>query len=383
MRRKIFIFMLLMINMTILTGCWSYREIDKLSIVAGAAVDKSESGKRIFTFEIIDLHEGGRDTNIESRLLESEGYTIFDAVRNSLKFTAPRPYFGHMEVVIISQEIAKDGVIEILDFLNRDAEPRLTIDLLVSKEKTAKEILKTQSTTTEIRSFEIYEMLDAQKYLSKSPKVEVYQFINELPCEGSSPFLPAIRITETAGIKTMELSGTAVFKEDKLIGFLDEEESKYFLFIKDNIKGGVFALENLPSVNDVNISFEIFQNQTEVKPVYSDGGLSMNIETKTQMTLAEQGTELDFTSERGRLTIKKEMEESLKANIQKVIQRVQKDFAVDIFGFGSIVNAEMPSLWKEIGRDWNDIFVDLDVNVNTIIEIRDSGSLSGPIKVGR
>ncbi len=382
MRRKVFIPMLLMINMTILTGCWSYREIDRLSIVAGAAVDKGEDGKCIFTFEIIDLQEGGRDTNIKSRLLESEGYTIFDAVRNSLKFTAPRPYFGHMEVVIISQEIARDGVIEILDFLNRDAEPRLTVDLLLSKEQTAKEILKAQSTTTDIRSFEIYEMLDVQKHLSKSPKVEVYQFINELPCEGSSPFLPAIRITETAGIKTTELSGTAVFKEDKLIGFLDEEETKYFLFTKDNIKGGLLALENLPSANNVNISFEIFHNKTEIKPVYSNGELSINIETKTQITLAEQGTELNFTNERGRLTLKKEMEEFLKANIQKVIQRVQKDFAVDIFGFGSIVNAEMPALWKEIDRDWNDIFADLDVNVNTNIEIRGSGLLSDPIKVG-
>lgn len=382
MRGRMLFLILLIINTTTFTGCWNYREINQLSIVAGMAVDKSETGKYILTVEIVDLHEGGRDTRIKSKLLEIEGDTLFDAVRNAVKITALRLYFGQMEILIISQEIAREGVFELVDILSRNAEPRLTIDLLVSKEKTANEILNSQSITTEIRSYEINDMLDAQKILSKTSKVEIYQFINALPCEGIYPVLPCVHLTETAGLKTSELSGTAVFKGDKLIGFLDEEETKYFSFITDKIKGGLLILKNSPDENNINISLEIYENKTKVKPVYSDGKVSIRLETKTRVVFAEQGTRENFMNESGRLMLEKDAGELLKTNITKVIQKVQKDFGVDIFGFGSIVNADMPDLWKEIGYDWNTVFKDMEVNVNTTIEIQNSGLLSKPIKVG-
>lgn len=381
MKTRMLFLILLIINATLFSGCWNYREINKLSIVAGMAIDKSETGNFKITIEIIDLHESGRESKIKSKLIETDGDTLFDAVRNAVKITAPRLYFGHMDIVIISQEIAREGIIEILDFLSRDAEPRLSIDLLVSKEKTAKEILSSQSITTEIRSYEIDEMLDMENALSKSSKVEVYQFINALPCEGISPVLPTVHITENAGVKTSELSGMAIFKGDKLLGFLDLEETKYFLFITDKIKGGLLVLKNIPEAIHVNISLEIFKNKTKVKPVYSNGKVSISIETKTQVTLGEQGTRENFTNESGRLMLEKDAEEMLRTNITKVIKKVQKDFDVDVFGFGSTVNTDMPTLWKEIRKDWNTIFKDLDVNVNTTIEIQNSALLSKPIKV--
>jgi spore germination protein KC len=218
--------------------------------------------------------------------------------------------------------------------------------------------------------------------LNKSVKAEVYQFINDLPCEGTSPVLPAIKLGETAGIKTSELSGTAIFKEDKLIGFVDEEETKYLLFIKDKIKGGLLVLKNCPEANNVNITLEISRNKTRVKPVYSNGEIAINLNTKTQVAIGEQGTEKNYMDENGRMVLEKNAGGLLKTNIENVIQKVQKDFGVDIFGFGSIVNAEMPALWKEIDQDWNTVFKDLKVNVNTTIEIQESGLLERSIKVG-
>lgn len=384
MKIKVSCLILLMIIITILTGCWNYREINRLSIVSGVAVDKNESGKYVLTFEVVDLHEGGKDTRIKSKLLESEGDTIFDAVRNSLKYIAPRLYFGHTEIVVISRDITKEGILDILDFLSRDSEPRLTIDLVVSKMKTAREILDGQSITTEIRSFEINDMLTAQKYLSKTAKVQVYQFINELSGDGVSPILPAIIQTETGGLKTSQLSGTGIFKKDILIGFIDEDETRYLNFIKDKIKGGLLVLNKL-SNNSKNmyISLEISENKTKTTPEYSNGKVSINLETETKVVLGEMGTEKNYIDQSGRLTLKKVTEDYLKTNIQNLIKKVQKDFAVDIFGFGSVVNSDMPALWQEIGHNWSDIFVDLEVNVDTKIDIMESGLLSNPIKVGR
>lgn len=381
-KRVFFLIILLVINAAMLTGCWNYSEVDKFSIVAGVAVDKSEEGKYMLTIEIVDLHEGGRDAKIKSKLLETYGDTVFDAVRNAIKITAQKLYWGHAEIVILSREAAREGIVEIIDWLDRDAEPRLTIDILVSKEKTAKEILDSQSITTEIRSFEINKMLDTQRSLSKTFKVEVYEFIKALSDEGVSAVLPCVHLTENVGKKTSELSGTAVFKEDKLVGFLDDDETKYLRFITDKIKGGLLVLKEKPESGHANMTLEIFENKTKVKPAYANGKVSINIEIKTETALDEHGAKENFIDENRSLVLERDAEELLRVNIKNLIRKVQKDFNADIFGFGSTVRADMPPLWKEIGPDWDKIYKDLDVYVNATVEVQNSGLLSKPVKVG-
>lgn len=382
MRTRVLILILLIVNITVLPGCWNYREVNMLSIIAGMAIDKDETGKYHISVEIVDMHEGGRDTKIRSKILETKGETLFDAIRNALKITSPKLYFGHTEIVVISQEVAREGILEILDLLSRDAEPRLSINLLISQEKTAKEILSSQSITTSIRSFELNDMLSEQKSISKYPRIQVYQFINALSSEGISPVLPAVRLTVNEGQKTSKLSGTAVFKGDKLIGFLDDTETEYFLFVTDKVKGGVLVLKDTTGTNNVIAALEIFENKTKVKPIYSNGKVSISITTKTKVALDEQATRVNLIDRKGRTMLETNAKELIKENMEKVIHKVQKDFDTDIFGFGMMINENMPALWKGIKHDWNTIFKDLDFNVNTTVEVRHSGLMSNSIKIG-
>ena len=41
--------------------------------------------------------------------------------------------FGHMHLVVISKEVAEDGLLEFLDFLERHREIRNDFDLIISK----------------------------------------------------------------------------------------------------------------------------------------------------------------------------------------------------------------------------------------------------------
>lgn len=377
------IFMIIMI-LFLLTGCWNYRELDKLAIVSGLAVDKSEKGdKFLLTAEVIDIKQGTTEVKISSIRIESEGETIFDAMRNMIKISGKRLYWSHAKVIILSQDVAKESVIPIIDWISRDQEPRLTLNLLVSKEKTAKELLSQQSVTTEIRSFEMNYMLMGNSVLSKAPKVEVYELMNDLSDDGISASLPAIGITTNEGKRTSELSATAVFKRDKLVGFLDGEDTKYYLFIKNKIKGGLLAVKTAEEGTSDVIILEIFKNKTKIKTIYSDGKLLMKVHVKTEVSIAEEDTSVDYISKKGRTKLKSHAEKSLERDIENVIKKVQSDFGTDIFGFGKVVEAEFPSLWKDIKDDWSDIFKDLEVEVKAEIEIRNSGLTISPIKVGK
>jgi hypothetical protein len=42
----------------------------------------------------------------------------------------------------------------------------------------------------------------------------------------------------------------------------------------------------------------------------------------------------------------------------------------------------MPSLWKSISPDWDDLFKNMDVSVNAEVDIRSSGFMEKPIYMG-
>lgn len=299
-----------------------------------------------------------------------------------INISAKRLYWSHCKVLIISQDVAKDGIIPIIDFVIRDAEPRLTLKTLVSKEKTAKELLKQQSITTEVRAFEMDFMVEANNHLSKSIEVDVVKLVDVLSDQGIYPYLPAIRIILNNGKETANLSGIAVFKGDKFLGFLNEEDTMFFLFAINKIKGGVFILnpdkENLKD----KVTLEIFENKTKVQPVYLDGRLKMKIDVITDVSLSEIDTTRNYVDVKNLNTLEKEAEAYVKNHIEATIKKVQEDYNSDIFGFGRIVMQDMPSLWKSIENEWDKIFQNLEVEVNVDLTIKDIGLTSRPIKVG-
>lgn len=383
-RVKVFLLACLIImNTVLLSGCWNYREIDDLAIVAGLAIDKSPSSEGyLLTFEIVDLRTGGKEAKIESKRVESEGNTMFDAVRNAIRVSAKRLYWSHVNIVVISQEVAKESILPVLDFINRDAEPREQMHVLVSKEKTARELLDQQSITSDIRAFEIDKMIDSKDSLGKAPEAQVHDIINMLSGEGISVTLPAISIIPNVGEKKSELTGTAIFSQDKLIGFLDAESTKYFLFIKNRIKGGLLTVKEKPQGQADNITLEIFENKTKAEPLYENGKVGIEIRVHTKVAIGELDTSQNVIDEKGRQALKANTEKMLQENIQKVVKQVQTEFGVDAFGFGSTVKKEKPELWKSIKADWNSMFKALETKTIAEVDIKGSGLISKPIKIG-
>lgn len=364
-----------------LTGCWNYVEIDRLYMVSGFAVDKGTNGKYLLTVEIVDIELGGKVTKFTSKVFTAEGDTLFDAVRNIINISGKRLYWSHAKVVIISQDIAREGMIQILDWIARDTEPRMEIRILISKESTANEIFSINK-EKKIQSLELDQMLSSQNSVSKAPDIKVYQLINTLSEEKQSEILPAVGLTADGGEKTVTLSGSAILKKDKLVGFLGEEETKYVLFIKDKIKGGILPEMESGENSRHSISLEVFKNKTKIVPEYSNGELAVNIDIKTNVSVDEHGYTGNHINPQNRSMLKVEAQKSLEKNIENVIVKVQDQYSTDIFGFGTAVKIKMPYIWKSIYHDWDSLFADLKVNVTSTIDIRDTGLISKPIKAG-
>jgi spore germination protein KC len=374
---KALLFLIIVLTTIFLTGCWNYTEIDKMALVSGMAIDKSDSGEGYeINVEMIDVEPSDKNPTFKSVRIESKGESIFDSIRNIINISAKTLYWSHATTVIVSKDLAKDGVLPVLDWIARDPQARLSIYLLISDTNNAKEILNLQSLSTEIRSFEIENMIISNSDLSKIPQIQVYELINDISTKGIYPVIPTVGPIINEGKKTMELSGGAILKQDSLAGFINLEDIKYYLFVRNKIKGGLLNINLKNDDSKSKMTLEVFKNKTKITPKISDGKLSMSIKVKTQVSIGESDNRLNIIDKSENLKIKDSAEKYLEDNILDVIEKMQKDFGLDIFGFGNIVKEKMPNLWKSVEDEWDTIFQQLNIEVDADVHIRGSGHLS-------
>lgn len=371
MKKCLALTLLIMICL-ILYGCWNYREIDSLSIVAGVAIERDpESGDFILYIEIVEPSGSTQEQAPESKIVESRGQTMFDAARNAIDTSGKRMFWNHAQIIIVSDEIATEDILEVIDWFYRDAEPRLTLDLLVAQGASAKDIITSNGITDEVLSFEINDKLDNEKSIEKYPKVELYEIVEMLKSNVPYAYAPSITLKSREDGDISEISGTAIFKGDQLQGFLNLEDTKYFLYVINEINGGLLVNKNVQDNSDANISLEIFDSKTTVKPIYSQGKITMVIQIKTEAAIGESGPYVSLDKQ-GLTALKEDMQEFLLQNIVRVIQKVQNEFDTDIFGFGQIIYQDLPDVWEQYKNNWDTGFKELAFDISCEIKIRNT-----------
>jgi len=360
--------LLLIVSMLLLNGCWNYQEIEKFSMVSGFAIDRGTEGHKYhLTFEFLDLS----GDNPGSKLLETEGDTVFDGIRNAISKSQKKLTFSECKVVVISKDLASEGITPLLDFVSRDAEPRLTLVPMISEEKTAGEILQQKPVTDHLICLEIDQML-AQNVasLSKTPRVKLYQANNMLAGEGTSLVLPSIKVAEQQTATTVELAGTAIFKKDKLIGFLDADQSQLLLFIKNQIKGGLLLTS--PDSDGRNITLEIEESGTKITPILTQNPPAIKIEIKTVCALGENQTAKKHIPTERIQEVEKSAKSGLETSVSNLIKTAQKQYKTDIFGFGNLIYQNDPQLWEQDKPKWDEIFTAMDIAVTADIKVNNT-----------
>ncbi|NUU61678.1 Ger(x)C family spore germination protein [Paenibacillus agri] len=378
---RVLFILLSLLPLLSLFGCWNYKEVDDMSIVAGVALDKDEkSGKLLLTVEMVDTKGGLQQTQAGFKILTLAGDTMFDIVRNMISMTGKKLFWSHAKVIILSEEIAREGMVKVIDWYSRDTGTRSDVYIFVSKEKTAREILMMNSTSESIMSFELAQMMLDERNSSTAPVVEIWDFIDKLESSGKSAMAPLIYVHRADGRGNERVSGTAVFSKDKMVGMLSGTESKYMLFAQDKVKGGVLPVD--AGDGHPVYSLEIQSSRTKVRPSWIHDKLQIQVDMETQMNLDEVMTSNGFTHFDAKKAIEERAEEILQENITNLIHKVQKEYHADVFGFGEKIHENMPSTWKKINKDWSNEFSKLAVVVRSQVTINSSAKTTRSIKIG-
>lgn len=361
-----------------LSGCWNYRGLNQLTIVAGAAVDKNrETGNYVMTYETIDLSKPIKDSGVQSKIVMSEGDTLFDMTRDAKRQLTNKLYFGNMQILVVSKEIAQEGgIADIIDFLLRDAEIRETIGILISQQDTAKEVLMQEGAENNVISYEIKKIMeDDHQVTGSTVNGLLFHLFNDLKGQGISPVLPAFQILESSGKGTVQANGIAAFHGDKLAGFLTAREAKYYLLATNHLHGGTLTFPVTEGQEGSIVTLEIKESKAKISHSYRNKKLKITVSTELKGYLDESTGSLNAMDEKKIAQIESDAQKVIKQGVEAVVHKAQAQFGSDIFGFGNRIYKTDLGLWKQLREDWEKLFPQLEIEVTSKVEVVNTAML--------
>lgn len=390
MVRNLLLLFLAVVLLITATGCWNRRELNTLAIAVGLGIDRAGDNYKV-SVQVVNPGEAasrkGESTRSPVVLYRSTGSSIIEAMRKMTKESPRNIYSSHVRVVVIGESLAREGIGEVFDFMSRDHEFRTDFYIVVARDDEASNLLSIMTSLEKIPSVELFDSLEtSEKTWAPTVKVTLDKLISSLTAEGKHAVLTGVKatgdveagkteenITSLVQKSRLKSVGLAVFKGDKLIGWLDDIESKAYNYITDNVKNTI-GYSRCPKGG--RFSVEVIRSETIVKGKLVGGEPAIDVNIRSEGNVGEVACRIDLTKANTIETLETIGEETIKEFIEATIKRVQKQYKVDIFGFGEVFHRAEPKVWKKIRGKWDAQFADLPVNVNVDLKIRRLGTIN-------
>lgn len=396
-----------------LGGCWSRVEIENLAIVTAVGVDIVQvDGREKWRTSFMIIRPGGMSpgpgqggggggggvgSGAGGReaewLVSGLGETFMESMLN-IDTRSPRlVYLGHASPLILGEGVARAGVHDVIDSVIRQPRVRLRPWVLVV-EGEALNVLRASPEVDQLLASEIIGIIENSLPRSgKGHAVSLKDFAHHLVTPGRDAVTSRVELftpqEEQAaggggggspgeqgggGAQAVRLNGSAVFRQNRLVGWMMDRETMGYLFAEGEARGADIPLPLNPG-GDIHFSVTILRSRSEITPRVQDGRLTFLIDIQARGELAEHLETHEFADPETMARLDEILSREIKQRVEESIRRSQREFRADIFGLGEQLHQEEPFVWKQVHANWYDIYPTVEIVVNVDATIVHTGMI--------
>ena len=380
-----------------LAGCWSSHEIEERSLGVGMALDKAnksmtekefdeqeEYPKRNLitsTYQLITPQvassttvQGGSQQKAYVNMAET-GDSIHQMTRELSLRRETSIASQHLKVIIIGEALARTYSLgKLVNEFLRDNEIRPSCLVLISKGR-ASDGLESK-TAGEIPAFRLAGMVEnAYRTTRILPPTSLIKLESNI--ESGTSFLLQNVLSANGEIK---FAGAAIIKgkTNKMIGFLNEEELDGLTWITGKGKGGL--VKSFDKNTGQLIVYEIESMKSHIQPHVKGNNISFDVHIESVGRLSESWMTSGGTFNNQFLqNAQKTSEKKVKHLVRNVLEKMQKEYQVDVAGFGNRLRIRHPRVWMRVKENWDQTFSGVPINYDVKLMIKDYGA-SGSTK---
>ncbi|WP_248928072.1 Ger(x)C family spore germination C-terminal domain-containing protein [Paenibacillus hamazuiensis] len=158
-----------------------------------------------------------------------------------------------------------------------------------------------------------------------------------------------------------------------MAGWLNEEESKVYNYIRGDVRGTV---GHLSCPDGGLLTVEVIRTKADIKGAVKQGKPEATINLELEGNIADVECHVDLTKPETIEELETRSEKEIEEMLRRTITKVQQKFKTDIFGFGEAIHRSSPKEWSRIKEDWSRQFAELPVHVKVKVEIRRVGTVT-------
>jgi spore germination protein KC len=392
--------------MILLTGCFGSVEVDDWAYAYTVGLEKGVSDKMRFTIQIPTLKGGeGKSGGTQS---DGDEYTYISidapsafAGANMINTSLSRKVnFMHAKLFVVSEDLAREGIGEILNAFLRFGQIRRITQLVIVREsardfirdnklivgkslpKIEEEIMNQEENTGFIDNISIGEFMAQTKLLTmqaSAPLAMINDFSNQKD-KGQSPSgfktpgdYYAGELSRTGGDKT-EYIGTAVFDGDKMVGELNGDETRMMLIASGEFQRAFIPIED-PLEKDKPETFDVRQQKVpDISISFNGDKPVINLKVFLEGDLIALRSKINYESTELKPVLEKAFEHYIKTELDKTIDKCKK-LNCDIFAFGREAVRNFSTIQEWESYNWKSHFKDAKVKAEVQFIIRRTGTL--------
>ncbi|WP_064092920.1 Ger(x)C family spore germination protein [Rossellomorea aquimaris] len=351
----------------LLTGCVEREILDDLYIETGKAYDYVDENK-IRGTALFPIYS--KDKTIKNGTLSAEASSTRE-VLEKLERRSQQPLVrGSLDVVLIGEEMARHGIIDIGDSLQRDASVGARVYLMVV-EGDAGELIQGNYGQRGNGMF-ISNLITHNIKRRELPKTNLHMFMFDYFQDGKTPYLPLIKQTPEGDIA---ITGIALFKKAKMIDRVQSKDMFFFKILVDRLAEGSHVIKlgekktgHTEKEIEASVTSLIAKHKIKIKHKADPVKVTIKIKIK--------GIVREYTGKK--LTSKKvvEVEKIMKKDIEKNCERLLKKFqklGIDPIGIGQHQKHGVRGF--DIKKWEESIYPNVQFNVVADVQILEAGTV--------
>lgn len=392
-------FVLMIILALVVNGCWDLREIEDRGYILGVGLDsynqlkgemkpeeflpnKRVKPKFVFTAQIPIWKKGQMATGGGGAggsqgqkgatwNISVVGSSLMEMNRELATRVSYPPFYEDLEVLVLSREVAREGMYSWMDWFIRDNEIRRTVRVFVTPGH-ARKVLET---SPEIESYSSPYLKELSGNIHRTGHIMSAVPIGDISTyrySGLDFLLPEVKKIG----RELKDAGSIIMKDGHMVGALGEQETQAANMILNKYQGGVNSFYCRKHPQCV-VSIEVTKVMTKITPRIEGNRVTFDVKVKATGTISEVDC-FNFHDEGSLSFIKRAEQEANKRIQEDVVSTLNKlqDKRADAVHLISSLKTNNYRDWKRLKKDWGDQgFQQARFKVSVTSEIKTVGML--------
>lgn len=389
-----------------LTGCNGARETNDIIYIIGIGLDKKSEGMLHVTYQYTISRALAKEGNVSSKEavdnITITAPTLAEAFSLLGTIFARIPNLSHVKMIIIGEELAKSGIGDVMASATRFREFRGSMYLLTVKNGTAKELMANMKPNIELLPSKYVEStMLTNREIGYYPRTQVLNFGMRMKRKSEAPYTALVALNPLTGrdvpsrtaengekvkeytagnipmtgkVVPINFAGTALYRDDKLVGTLTSEETRSLLMLTGELGLAYFTVAD-PLAPEKVVNFRgRLREKPKITAYREEGVYRFDIFVHLEGEITSLPSGIHYEDPKMKIALEEQISAVITKNIRQMLAKTQ-ELGCDIVALSNYTRSFYQTYpeWRKAAEGWSDNYRNADLRVTVKTTVRRAG----------